>query len=239
MSRKIVGITCSSSQKQGENAKQFLNNPYALAVAAAGGIPVILPNIGGKVLIEGYLSAIDGLMLSGGVDVSPERFEQEAHPELGEVDLARDAMEFELIAAALKQDMPIFGICRGIQALNVAMGGTLYQDLPSQAPSAICHTQGDNKVPRNQPSHSITVNANTRLRAILGSETMKTNSFHHQALNNVAAGLVVTAHAEDGIIEAVEGPDYRYLVAVQFHPEETAPTDSFSQKLFCAFVNAL
>jgi putative glutamine amidotransferase len=140
---------------------------------------------------------------------------------------------------ALVQNMPIFGICRGIQTLNVALGGTLYQDIPDQAPSSIHHQQSDVKIPRKDFSHSIRIEDGSRLRSIVGKGEIQTNSFHHQALKSVAPGLVVTAHAPDGIIEAVEAPDHRYLVAVQFHPEETAPHDEYSRRLFESFVQAL
>ena len=182
---------------------------------------------------------LDGLLLSGGVDVAPERYGQEPHPKLGQVDYDRDALEMPLIAQALQQDMPIFAICRGIQSLNVAMGGTLYQDLPSEYPSELVHQQSLRKIPRNQFSHAIQIEPDSRLGSIAGADEMRTNSFHHQALRDVAKGLVVTAHAPDGVIEAAESPTHRYVVAVQFHPEETAPNDEKSRRLFEAFVAAL
>jgi len=240
MNRKIVGITCSSNEASpGENARQYLNTAYVLAILKAGGVPVIIPNVVDKELVESYLASIDGLMLSGGVDVDPKYFDEERHPNLGEVDVSRDSTELPLVKRALELDMPIFGICRGIQTLNVAMGGTLYQHIPVQAPSAIHHQQSDIKIARKDFSHSIRIEDGCRLRSIVGKGEMQTNSFHHQALKSVAPGLVVTAHAPDGIIEAVEAPDRRYLIAVQFHPEETAPHDEYSHRLFEAFVKAL
>jgi putative glutamine amidotransferase len=240
MNRKIVGITCSSSPASpGENARQYLNTAYVVAILNAGGVPVIIPNIVNKELVESYLGSIDGLMLSGGVDVDPRYFGEEHHPQLGTVDALRDSTELALLKSALAQDMPIFGICRGIQTLNVALGGTLYQHLPDQAPSGIHHQQTDIKIPRDEFSHPIRIEEGSRLRSIVGTDKMQTNSFHHQALKSVAPGLVVTAHAPDGVIEAVEAPDHRYLVAVQFHPEETAPHDEYSHRLFEAFVQAL
>ncbi len=237
---KIVGITCSSSAGTAdENARQCLNTAYVQAVLCAGGVPIIIPNIVDRELVDSYLGAIDGLLLSGGVDLDPVLFGECHHADLGQVDASRDGTELALLERALAQDMPIFGICRGIQTLNVALGGTLYQHLPDQAPSSIHHLQSEVKLPRDQFSHAIKIEGNTRLKSIVGKSEMETNSFHHQAIKSVAPGLIVTAHAQDGVIEAVEAPDHRYVVAVQFHPEETAPHDEYSRRLFEAFVQAL
>ena len=240
MPRKLIGITCSTQEaKENTTARQFLNRAYAWAVEQAGGVPVLLPATTVSGAAERYLDALDGLLLSGGVDLAPECYGETPHPALGEVDSDRDALEIPLIRAALAQDMPIFAICRGIQALNVALGGTLYQDLPAQHPTEIEHQQSRNRIPRTDFSHPIRIAAASRLREIVGAEEMQTNSFHHQALREVAPGLTVTAWAPDGVIEAVEGKAQRYLVAVQFHPEETAPNDEKSRRLFEAFVAAL
>jgi putative glutamine amidotransferase len=240
MTSKIVGITCSSGAgSPDENARQYLNTTYVKAILNAGGVPMIIPNVVDKELVESYLGTIDGLMLSGGVDVDPQYFGEDHHADLGTVDAARDSTELALLERALEQDMPIFGICRGIQSLNVALGGTLYQHLPDQAPSSIHHQQSDIKIPRSEFSHSIRIEGGSRLRSIVGKDEMQTNSFHHQAIKSVGAGLIVTARAADGIIETVEAPDHRYLVAVQFHPEETAPHDEYSRGLFEAFIQAL
>jgi putative glutamine amidotransferase len=240
MSRKIVGITCSTLPgTEGGGPRQMLNRAYVWAIEQAGGVPLILPATTDLEAAARYLSVLDGLMLSGGVDVAPARYGQEPHPQLGEVDLDRDATELTLIPAAVAQDMPIFGICRGIQVLNVALGGTLYQDLPSERPGPIQHQQSKAQIPRNQASHSIRVEGDTRLASLVGEGEVRMNSFHHQALKDVAAPLIVTALAPDGVIEGVESPTHRYLVAVQFHPEETAPNDEKSRKLFEGFVAAL
>jgi putative glutamine amidotransferase len=240
MSRKIVGILGSTSQATADSGpKQYLNRAYVWAIENAGGIPVILPVTQNPDVIARYLGVVDGLLLSGGVDVAPACFGEEPHPKLGSVDDDRDTTELPLIRDALAQDMPVFAICRGIQSLNIALGGTLYQDIPSQAPSAIHHQQSDVGIPRNTTSHSVRIVPGSHLRSIVGVEEMQTNSFHHQSLKQVADGLVVTALAPDGIIEAAESPAHRYVVAVQFHPEETAPNDLHSRQLFEAFIAAL
>ncbi len=240
MARKIVGITCNTlpaTEKSGP--RQTLNRAYVWAVEQAGGVPIILPVTREPDVIARYLGIVDGLLLSGGVDVDPACYGQPAHPHLGVVDHDRDATELPLITAALDADMPIFAICRGIQTLNVALGGTLYQDLPSERPSDIGHAQNERKIPRDVCTHSVTIEPHTRLGEIIGASEMGCNSFHHQALRDVAAPLVVTGLAPDGVIEAVESPRHRYVVGVQFHPEETARTDERSRRLFEAFVHEL
>jgi len=245
MKPKLVGITCSSNAAApGLNARQFLNTAYVRAIEAAGGVPILIPNLSeagaaNTEALSRYLDAIDGLMLSGGVDVAPSCFGEEPHPELGEVDEDRDRTELALIRLAIERDYPVFGICRGVQVLNVALGGTLYQDLPSQIPACLSHRQSDNNLARGEFSHSIEIEPGTRLSEIVGASSMQTNSFHHQSLKDIAPGLVVTARAPDNIIEAVENPDSRFLVAVQFHPEETAPHDDLSRRLFEQFIRAL
>ena len=240
MPQKTIGITCNTllaTEKSGP--RQTLNRAYVWAVERAGGIPIILPVTRDTDIIARYLSVVDGLLLSGGVDVAPACYGQPPHPQLGDVDADRDATELPLIKAALAADMPIFAICRGIQMLNVALGGTLYQDLPSERPSDIGHAQNERKIPRDVCTHSVAVEPHTRLADIVGASEMRCNSFHHQALRDVASPLVVTGLAPDGVIEAVESPRHRYVVGVQFHPEETAPTDESSRRLFAAFVQAL
>jgi putative glutamine amidotransferase len=240
MGRKIVGITCGTrAATETESARQNLNRSYVWAVEQAGGVPIILPVTTEPEVIARYLGVLDGLLLSGGVDIDPSCYGQEPHPQLGEVDTDRDATELPLLRQALAEDVPIFAICRGIQSLNVAMGGTLYQDLPAQFPSDIQHYQSKIGKPRHEFMHEISLAPDTRLRSVIEAECMPVNSFHHQALLDVAEGLIVTAHAPDGVIEAVESPTHRYLVGVQFHPEDTAPCDENSRRLFSAFVRAL
>jgi putative glutamine amidotransferase len=216
-----------------------LNRAYVWAVERAGGVPILLPVTRERDVISRYLGVVDGLLLSGGADLDPACYGAEPHPCLGEVDADRDATELPLIADALVQDVPIFAICRGIQALNVALGGTLYQDLHSERPSEIVHTQKDLGLARDRFSHSIHVEPGSRLHAIVDTEEMLCNSFHHQAIQELGAGLVVTATAPDGVIEAVESPAHRYVLAVQFHPEETAPHDPRSHALFESFIRGL
>lgn len=240
MTHRVVGITCCTTRPTEEKPpRQWLNRSYVWAVENAGAAPVILPVTADKELISRYLGIVDGLILSGGDDLAPGLFGEAPHPALGAVDPDRDSMELDITREALDADVPIFAICRGIQVLNVAMGGTLFQDLPTQHPSDISHRQSEAMLARQEFSHSITISHDSRLRSIVRCNEMKTNSFHHQAVRAPAAGLAVTAVAEDGVIEAAEAPDHRYVLAVQFHPEETAPIDERSRRLFESFVAAL
>src|SRR5262249_24538288 len=154
-------------------------------------------------------------------DVQPEIFGETILNETVEIDTPRDASELPLIRLALARDIPIFAICRGIQSLNVCLGGTLYQDIPAQMLSHIGHSQNE---PPQQATHSIEIKDGSRLASIVGSKSMAVNSMHHQALKDVGSDLKVVARAEDGIIEAAEMPEKRFVLAVQFHPEEMVET---------------
>ncbi len=239
MARKVVGILCSTSNKTDTTpARHYLNRAYVWALEQAGATPIILPVTSDLDIINSYLGIVDGILLSGGEDVEPQRYGAEPHPQLGKTDISRDETEIPLIKTALAQDMPLFAICRGIQALNVALGGTLYQDIPSELPSELHHLQSEVGFARNALTHKVTIEPNTRLRSIVGDSDMMTNSFHHQALQKIGNGLIVTAHSSDGIVEAVENPGCSFLVGVQFHPEDTTH-DEKSRRLFEAFVGAL
>lgn len=178
----------------------------------------------------------DGIVLGGGCDVDPGRYGQAVLPEgKVEVDAGRDTTDFALFERAWKRDTPILGICRGLQVINVALGGTLLQDIPSQRPTEVVHEAP--RAEKTRRDHPVAVAAGTRLHAIAGGESMRVNSRHHQAIDATAAGLAVTGTAPDGVIEAVEGRDGRWLVGVQWHPENLVG-DEASERLFEAFVSA-
>ncbi|CEK18953.1 gamma-glutamyl-gamma-aminobutyrate hydrolase family protein [Chthonomonas calidirosea] len=242
MSRKVVGITCGITEAtETSGPRHVLNDAYVRAIEEAGGIPIVLPSLSlpSPETWMGYLDAIDGLLLTGGADIDPTFYGQPRHEKLGEVQPVRDATEIPLVQKAIERDLPIFGICRGIQTLNVALGGTLYQDLPSEFPSEIHHRQTDLGYRRSDFSHSITIEPDSRLAAIVGCTEMPVNSLHHQAVRDVAPGLRVVARAPDGVIEGLESDRHHFILAVQFHPEETAVHDPRSKRLFEAFLAAL
>ena len=183
---------------------------YIQAVLKGGHVPVIIPDIDDTTRLRKILKRIDVLLLPGGVDVAPERYGAQRSPQLGEVNLERDAFEYRILTEAVHLRKPVLGICRGVQVLNVFLGGTLYQDLPSEYP--------DTSVNHRDAPHRIIVKRNSRLYRLLGQEMVDVNSFHHQAVKQLAPGLHVSACATDGTVEAVEC-DSLPIAGVQFHPE--------------------
>ena len=232
--KKIVGVTCGRLFSDGAPRRNYANLAYSRAVAAAGALTVLLP-VGDPADAPDYLDRVDGLLLPGGIDLEPSHYGQEPHPRLGETDDGQDRFEIAIAREAWRRRMPIFAICRGIQLLNVALGGTLIQDLPSDAPSDVDHRQ---KAARAEATHDIHVEPDSRLYRLAG-ERMAVNSFHHQAVDVVAPGLRVVGRSIDGVVEALECDAYPHLIAVQCHPEETAICDPVSQSLFRQFVEWL
>lgn len=209
-SAPVIGI--SSGWPDG---RIIVSDAYVYSVRAAGGVPVVLPPVLTEEEAREVLSHLDGLVLTGGEDVDPARYGETALNETVEVNYKRDTSDFLLASEALRRDMPILGICRGEQLLNVALGGTLYQDLPSQLNSddAICHRQTESK---ELGTHIIYLEPESSLRRIMGVDSLMVNSFHHQAVKYPGTGVKVTASTADGITEAWECGN---LICVQFHPE--------------------
>jgi putative glutamine amidotransferase len=213
--RPMIGVTTSelrpsamaTTRRHGEppHPEMALGITYLLALEAAGAMPVVLPPVGDA---EAVLSRLDGICLSGGPDLDPGAYgARERHPQLGETEPSLDAFELALARAALERDVPILGVCRGAQALNVAAGGTLHQ-----------HLEGHRQTEAGTlPTHVVEVAPRTRLAAIMGAGTLAVNSFHHQAVATLGDGLRVVARAQDGTIEAVEGAGF--TLGVQWHAE--------------------
>lgn len=208
---------------------------YMKAIEEAGGIPLMLPLTSDSSILEQVVMTLDGLLFTGGHDVNPELYGQEVSPACGTIIVERDEMEKRLFQLAHVIDLPMLGICRGIQLFNVLLGGTLYQDLPSEKPSELTHAQ---KPPYHLPTHEVKLERRSSLYRLLGKEKLQVNSYHHQAICNLAPGCQVMARASDGIVEAIEHPSYRYLLAVQWHPEYSYKQDEASRKLFSSFVQA-
>ena len=205
---------------------------YMKGIQTAGGLPVMLPLEAAPEDLSDLSRHLDGFLFTGGQDVSPDMYHEEMQPFCGETCPERDRLERLLFAQALKEHKPVLGICRGIQLINVLMGGTLYQDLPRQHPSCIEH---HGQPPYDRPVHSIHIEKGTPLYRLCGDE-MRVNSYHHQAIRTLAPGLRKMAEAEDGIIEAVYCPDAAFLWGVQFHPEFSWQTDNQCQLIFDEFV---
>ncbi len=228
--KPLIGITCSVD----EQSDRFqLNAAYLEAIEAAGGVPVLLAGESGTA--QEVLSRLDGVLFTGGVDLDPAYFGEAPLPGLGDVSPRRDSFEVELCRAAYRARVPALGICRGCQLMAVALGGDVYQDLPSQMPEALQHVQ---RAPRGHKSHVVTVTAGSRLGALAGSESLRVNSFHHQSVRRLPDGAVVCALAPDGVIEAFEDPGHPFWVAVQWHPEGLWREDETARMLFRSLVMA-
>ncbi|MBR4232112.1 MAG: gamma-glutamyl-gamma-aminobutyrate hydrolase family protein [Oscillospiraceae bacterium] len=209
---------------------------YLDGVSEAGGIPVIFPFSADEQELGQLIDMCDGFLFTGGHDISPETYGEEPLEGLIDDCLKRDAMETIVLRYAIDADKPVLSICRGIQFINAALGGSLYQDLPTQRPSDISHRQ---KPPYDEPSHEVTLVADSPLCRCLEADRISVNSCHHQAVKKLARGLEPMALSTDGLTEALYMPGKRFLWAVQWHPEFSFRKDENSMKIFRAFVGAL
>jgi putative glutamine amidotransferase len=235
MPRPLIGVTMSISIDQ-HPERAYVNATYLRAVQEAGGVPVLLPPQLDAESRRALWQRIDALLLTGGGDIDPSRFATKRHPAVTDVSPARDALELGLAVDAIDEAVPLFAICRGVQVLNVALGGTLWQDIPSELGTDITHSQ---KAPRDRPTHPVSLTSDARLAAILDAREVRVNSMHHQALRDLGRGLAAVGWAPDGVIEAVELPDARALaIGVQWHPEELIAHDPAARNLFRSLIDA-
>ena len=236
MKKPVIGVTASHDT---EHDNLFINSVYLRAIRSAGGIPMIFPLEVTEDDLRDLVALTDGVLFTGGDDIHPFFYGEETNAKCGNVSQPRDSMEMALVPIVMEFGKPIFGICRGIQVLNTAMGGTLYQDIPSQFQSelSIAHRQ---PFAYKVPSHTVDVTPGTLLSRILGEKnaSIAVNSMHHQAIKDVAPGLEVCGCAPDKMIEAVYAPDYPFLLGVQWHPEHLTASQPDAAKLFAAFVDA-
>jgi putative glutamine amidotransferase len=233
MTRPLIGIT---TKGRGDDGRVKLNARYVDAVRRAGGVPLLLPP--GERELDPLLETLDGLVLTGGGDVDPALYGGRLHATVHDVDAERDASEIALARAADGAGLPTFGICRGAQVLNVALGGTLVEHLPDEVGETLTHAPRPGAGSDDYEHHDVRVAPGSRLATVLDGESCTTASWHHQAVRQVAPGLQVVAKADDGTIEAFEKREHPWLVAVQWHPEATAAGDPAQQRLFNAFVAA-
>jgi putative glutamine amidotransferase len=231
-----IGVVCPST-----DASQAADSPhytqkqaYVAALVRAGAAPLLLPQLADSPPLRAIYARLDGLLLPGGGDVDPVHYGESIHEKCGSIDTERDGMELALTRWAIEDGKPLFAICRGIQVLNVALGGSLYQDIQAQVPGALEHTRAPG-APPSHLAHAVAVIEDTQLAEILGADPLQVNSRHHQAIKNLAPGLAVAAEATDGIIEAVEVTGQPYAIGVQWHPEDLAGNDAQAQRLFDAF----
>ena len=232
MEKPVIGVV---PLVDAEKQSYWMLPGYMRGLEAAGAAPVMLPLTADGAVLERLTTLCDGILLTGGQDVEPALYGREKSPACGETCPARDAMERRLLELALARDLPLLGICRGIQLLNAALGGTLVQDLPGERPSAVTHRM---QPPYDRAAHTVRLLPGTPLASLLGMETLGVNSCHHQGIGALASPLREMACAPDGLIEAVYLPDRRFAWAVQWHPEFSFETDENSRRIFQAFVAA-
>lgn len=208
---------------------------YFLALEQAGAVPLMLPLSDDEAALAALVERLDGFLMAGGPDAAPAYYGEEEIPSVNEICPERDAAEYRLLQLLWKADKPVFGICRGLQMMNIERGGTLYQDIPTQHPSDVNHRMA---APYDRTVHEVTVLHDSPLFALFGTETIGVNSSHHQAIKVPAPDLKPMAMSPDGLIEAVYAPSKRFYWAVQWHPERLWVKDPYNRRLFEAFVNA-
>lgn len=215
--------------------RAFVGQDYAAAIAKAGGTPIVLPIVESVELIAKQVDLIDGLLLSGGYDIHPHFFGEEPHALLEMSYPDRDLYEISLVQSAYRIKKPIFGICRGLQLINVAFGGTLHQDLASSSKETLQHHQ---KARADYPTHTIDIAEGTWLRKIANQPSIRTNSLHHQSISAMAPGFTISAKTRDGVIEGIEKMDPSFVLGVQWHPELMYERDPLMFELFRTFIQA-
>ena len=233
MSEKpLIGVTPLWDQ---ERASYWMLPGYFKGLLSGGAVPIMLPMSDDPAVLLPVLSALDGVLFTGGQDVSPTLYNEPQKPQCGEISEDRDRMESLLLKLSMEKGLPIFGICRGIQLINAALGGTLWQDLPTEKPSELEHHMSP---PYDRAVHEVTLVEDTPLFELLKLQKIGVNSYHHQAIRKLGRGLSAMAVSTDGLVEAIYKPDYSFLWAVQWHPEFSFEKDPKSFKIFEAFQRA-
>ena len=239
-SHPIIGIPAASyvDPEYSATPTYRFNGHYPAALAECGALPLVIPLNLPQPILAAIFERLDGLCLSGGVDVDPAEYGEARHPDLGAVDKARDETEITLARWALEADLPVLGICRGIQLLNVAAGGSLYQHVPAQVPHAVRHDYRLRESAWDAPTHGVRLEPGSIIAQIAGDDEIPANSFHHQSIKTIAPGFRATAWAPDGVVEAIEHGGKPFAVAVQWHPEGMFRSDAGARRIFEAFVAA-
>jgi putative glutamine amidotransferase len=233
--KPIIGITTNQSTNSYGQPIILLQQSYVRAIMQAGGVPMLIPSVISQDGWDAVYSRLDGVLFSGGGDMSLEHFAGDPHPRIDDVEPERDSVELKMLQAAASDGKPFLGICRGCQVMNVALGGTLYTHLPDQLPNALDHSYPGNM--RTVLVHEVKIEEGTRVAEIYGTPIIKVNSLHHQGLKDIATTLRVAGHAPDGLVEAVELPDHPFAVGVQWHPEWLTDQE-VTRNLFRKFVEA-
>ena len=230
--KPVIGLTCSTmNERETKGVRRYsCPEPYVRRVEEAGGVPILLPTADPSRVPE-LLALVHGVILIGGDDVDPTLFGEKPHRKLGPVDRLRDEFEIAIARRAVDDGLPAFGICRGCQVMNVALGGTLIQDIPSEVSDSLPHSG------RYDATHEAVVTSGTRLHRVLGRKAVAVNSHHHQSVGVPAEGFDVTARTSDGVIEAAELSGHVFFLGVQWHPERMPDSDA-TKRLFRAFLEA-
>lgn len=232
--KPIIGLALANRVKP-KKIYSVINNDYIKAIQEAGGIPVLIPFSDNIENVRAYTEKIQGIVFTGGEDISPLFYNEEPRKEVECIIEDRDRFELELFKEVYKKNIPILGICRGLQLINVGLGGNLYQDINSQIPNSYGHAPKHTL--RSNFYHSVKIEKNTKLFDIFKTEDLKVNSFHHQSVKKLGNDLKITAFSNDGVVEAIESIDERYLVAVQWHPENLLKKHIEFLKLFESLIN--
>ena len=235
--RPLIGIPCHAGVRaETERPIYYNNRTYIHAVEHAGGVPILIPIFDDLDELHTLLPRLDGLLLSGGIDIDPGNYGEEPHPLLTSTNPQLDALELAMARWAFDKNVPTLGICRGMQMLNVALGGSLYQDVAALCPNSLRHPNWD--LPRNTLVHDVHIEAGSRMEQILGTREIRANSLHHQAVHKPGKGVRITGRAEDGVPELIEVPGHRFMLAAQCHPEEIYEDVPAWAHLFVAFIEA-
>lgn len=236
MSAPLIGLPTLAIPRAEKPPRFGINQSYVTALVRAGCAPVLIPLLEEEGVLRAIFERLDGIVFPGGADVAPAEYGEQALPDINVVEPARDSTELRLARWAYDAGLPTLGICRGQQLLNVALGGTLYQDLLAQGATRLDHSDEDGRA-RNALVHRVGLEPGSKLAQLIDETEVEVNSLHHQAIKSVAPGLTVTGRSEDGVIEAVEADGARFLVAVQWHPEELTALPWVS-RLFQGFARA-
>jgi putative glutamine amidotransferase len=238
--RPLIGIPCHTGNSFSHNREKpimYSNTSYIQAIDYVGGIPVLIPALQDLHGLQALFPRLDGLLLPGGPDVDPRHYQQQPHELLGKTSASLDALELTLAHWAIQKGVPTLGICRGMQLLNVALGGDLYQDLGERCPDTWQqHCNWDQ--PRNDFIHRVAVKAGSRMEKILGQSVIAANSLHHQAVHKPGKGVVISGYSEDGVAELMEVSDHPFMLATQCHPEEVYLDEPAWTRLFAALTDA-
>lgn len=242
--RPLIGISTQTLQAidgipEGLPHSVVMNQRYYQATAMANAAPVLIPLLDDMDALRAIYERMDGILIPGGVDLDPAAFGETPHQKLGRIDPARDRVELQLVKWAVDDHKPVLGLCRGLQVINVALGGTLYQDLEDEYPNAIKHDYFPNYgFERDYLAHDVALASGSRLQHALVERHIPVNSMHHQGIKVLGRGLAASATAPDGLIEAAEGVGDSFLVGVQWHPEVFDSTDPNTEHLFDEFISA-